>query len=381
VRDQVTVGQDVFATTKDCLKPAHLGLGRLETMQEAVARITKEMRKDGRRLKDARAEAATRVRTSGFSPAWIEPKPEKTGIVRDPGLRRVLRKQLKERGLDPGSFTPQQLQASIEAKGPLTHKSGVPIHRVVLLMTNNDPVVVSRWQPDPQTGVPVKQYDAATESGDPRAARIYDSQNNHHIEIRCSDKGKWSGTLVTTFEVAQSNLKRLLAVRELLKNSGVQVRRPRRKERRPPPGVPLRRLPGPERKRIKEAIAKINSLHPLVDRADNPAKGGTFVMSLAQGEMVLARRWDPKSKQPVGSPDYFVVAKLDPPNTVVLVPHWDGRRAKGRKDEEGKIVPQSQRDDFAASPSILFKCGPQDGQPPFKVRVDPFGEAVPLEHD
>jgi CRISPR-associated endonuclease Csn1 len=341
VRDRATVGQDVYAAPKNCLKPAHL-----------------------------------RLACGG-----IEPKPEKTGIVRDPGLRCVLRKQLEERGLNPDSFTPHQLQATIEAKGPLTQESGVPIHRVVLLMANNDPVVLSRWHTDPQTGNRVKQYDAATESGDPRAARIYDGQNNHHLEIRCSDKGKWSGTLVSTFEVAQRNLKRLSAVRELLKNSGVLVRRPHKKDLCPPPGVPLRRLPDPERNRIREAIAKINSQHPLVNRSDDPAKGGAFVMSLAQGEMLFARRWDPKLGQPVGTPDYFVVAKLDPPNTVVLVPHWDGRRAKGRKDDEGKIVPQSQREAFAASPNTLFKCGPQDGQPPYKVRVDPLGRVAPVQRD
>ena len=288
---------------------------------------------------------------------------------------------MEQRGFNPDSFTPQQLQATIKANGPLTQKGGVPIHRVVLLKANKHPVVLCRWQTDPQTGFPVKQYDATTDSGDPRAARIYDGQNNHHIEIRCKDKGTWSGRLVSTFEVAQRNLKRLLAVRELLKSSGVQVRRPRRGDRRPPPGVPLRRLPGPERKRIKRAIAQIDSQNPLVDRADDPAKGGAFVMSLAQGEMVFARRWDPKSKEAVGSPDYFVVAKLDPPNSVVLVPHWDGRRAKGRKDEDGKKVPQSQRDDFAVPPSILFKCGPQDSQPPYKVRVDPLGNVVPVPHD
>ena len=86
VRDRATVRQDVYAAPKDCLKPAHLRLAR----------------------------------------KGIEPKPGKTGVVRDPELRRVLRKQLEQRGFNPDSFTPQQLQATIKANGPLTQKGGVP---------------------------------------------------------------------------------------------------------------------------------------------------------------------------------------------------------------------------------------------------------------
>jgi CRISPR-associated endonuclease Csn1 len=380
-RDRCTKRQSVYATPDDCLKPSHLRVGRMETLLEAIKRITKELLAEGLGRKEAKTEAQRQVNSEGFKFKWTEPDPQKTGVVRDPELCRVLRRQLVQRGLDPDSFTPAQLKATIEAQGPLTQKSGVPIHSVVLLWSNKDPAVFSRWQTDPATGAKIKQYDALTDSGDRRAARIYDAQSNHHIEIRRDDKDQWSGKIIKTWKVAERNSDRLRAVRDFLKKNGVQVRRPRRGERSPPPGVPLRRLPKPERERIRKAVGQINSQYPLVDRTNDPVKGGDFVMSLSQGEMIFARPWDSKSKGPLGSPNYFVVVKLDPPNSIVLVPHWDGRRAKGRKDENGKKVPNSQRDDFTVTPGNLPRCGPADGEPPYKVRVGPLGDVVRLNND
>ena len=64
-------------------------------------------------------------------------------------------------------------------------------------------------------------------------------------------------------------------------------------------------------------------------------------MSLAEGEMILMQH---KQTREVG---YFVVAKLDKPQSIVLVPHWDARSATERKDSDGKKIPDSKREQFA----------------------------------
>jgi hypothetical protein len=137
----------------------------------------------------------------------------------------------------------------------------------------------------------------------------------------------------------------------------------------------LRDLLIEERRRWRPVIAQIEAAHPLVDRSDNGEKGGRFVMSLCEGEMLWM-----KHKQ-TGEIEYFVVAKLDKPRSIVLVPHWDARAAGERKDAEGKKVSNSQRDQFAATPGDLKELAPPGEPHARKVRVSPLGQATVLEGD
>jgi hypothetical protein len=150
----------------------------------------------------------------------------------------------------------------------------------------------------------------------PRTERVYIGGNNHHIEIReTTSKGKWSGRIVPTLDAAR-------------------------------------------RVRVRKLDA--------VNRADTDA--GTFIMSLAEGDMIYARAWDAKAKRPVGQPDYFVVCKLDKPQRVHFAPHWDARKA-------------SEQDRWSATPDNLRQCGPEPGTPPIKVRVGPLGDLTHLTRD
>ena len=57
-------------------------------------------------------------------------------------------------------------------------------------------------------------------------------------------------------------------------------------------------------------------------------------MSICEGEMLMMKH--KKRPDEIG---YFVVAKLDKPQSIAPVPHWDARSATERKDAEGKKVP------------------------------------------
>ena len=289
--------------------------------------------------------------------------PGKSGIVRDRALRDRIRKCLRSPDLDlgvldprrntvKGGFTKSQLKKAIDA-GKLKHASGVPINSVVLLWTVKEPVIISRSATDHATGNRYREYDASSNEGNAAAARAYIGGNQHHIEIRISQKGKWSGDMVSAFEAAQRKLARLRAFRE----AGI------------PKPESFRELPKVERNKFTPILRAIELAHPLVDRRDDDAKGGRFVMSLCEGETLLMKH---KRTKEVG---YFVVAKLDKPRSIVLVPHWDARAAKkGRKDAEGKRVPDSTRDEFSATPTDLEALAPPGHKHAVKVRVSPLGE-------
>ncbi|RIK67924.1 MAG: type II CRISPR RNA-guided endonuclease Cas9 [Planctomycetota bacterium] len=243
-----------------------------------------------------------------------DPPPGKSGIVRDRALRDRLRKCLRADGLDPDDFTANQLKPLIK-EGRLTMASGVPIKGVVLLRTNTDPIIMPR-----------KRWDAATNrmviDEDPRTKRVYIGGNNHHIEIREDDRGRWTGAIVTTYDAAR-------------------------------------------RVRIHKRDA--------VDRSDNA--DGRFVMSLAEGEMVHMKH--PQK----GYMDYFVVFKLDKPRTVQFIHHWDARPSGERKDLDGKPIPGSAREEIPIVVGKLKDLGPEPGKPPLKVRVGPLGDVTVLEKD
>jgi hypothetical protein len=184
-----------------------------------------------------------------------------------------------------------------------------------------------------------------------RADRAYVGGNNHHIEIREDDNGKWTGIIVSMFEAAQ-------------------------------------------RVRIEKRDA--------VDRSDDGEKGGRFIMSLAEGETIKMR--SPAMK--VTSPkevDYFTVVKLDKPATIVLAHHADGRPQSGNDPVTDKKLPRNpmvrlnpskkegKKDPHPALLELIavsatdlrtLTCkGNEVDRFPYKVRVNPLGKVTPLESD
>jgi CRISPR-associated endonuclease Csn1 len=265
------------------------------------------------RLEDVSISRSEKRRIRRQLATMPDPKPEKSGIVRSRELRDQIRKCLRAHRIDPDNFTAAQIKQLV-SEGQLTHKSGVPIKGVVLLRTITDPVVIPRKKWDPVTNRMVLD-------NDPRSMRVYIGGTNHHVEIRerpRTRKGgtvtEWVGEIVTSFDAAR-------------------------------------------RVRIEK--------RDIVDRSDNDR--GRFVMSLAEGEMIYARRKD----RPDEPPDYFVVCKLDKTGNscrIHFAPHWDARKA-------------SEQDRWDVTPDGLKDCGPQPGLPPYKVRVSALGEATRLDRD
>lgn len=253
-------------------------------------------------------------------------------------------------GFDPERFKPEDIVAIVKS-GAIRHHSGAPIRTVVLLRTMTDPVVIDRKKPEYATGRLVAD-------SDPASQRAYVGGNNHHIEIRVDAKGRWSGEVVSAFDAAQRKRARLRALRDA---------------RIPKPDA-FRRLPKAERGKLTPMLRAIEQAHPLVDRRDE-AKGGAFVMSLCEGEMLHMKHKE------TGEVGYFVVAKLDKPRSIVVVPHWDARAATERKDAEGRKVANSKREQFSVTPSDLKVLAPPGEPHARKVRVSPLGVVTKLERD
>ena len=355
---------NTYTATKSilALTPNHLREPRKETEKEAIERLaTRRMREKGIREKEAKKWARSVVRSPAYTPAIIDPPPGKSGIVRDRSLRFRLRECLLENGLDPDNFKTTEIK-KLHESGKITQKSGVPIASVVLLRTMSDPVIIDRKKP---------VYGSATmiTDSDPASKRAYVGGNNHHIEIRENAEGKWTGEIVTAYEAARRKLEKLKAFKE----AGV-----------PKPSV-FRNLKKNDRKkwnqeqaRWKPIIAQIEAAHPIVDRSDNEEKGGRFIMSLCEGEVLWMQH---KKTNEVG---YFVVAKLDNKQnsvSVVLVPDWDARTATERKDSSGRKIPNSKRDDFAATPNDLKNLAPSGEPHARKIHVTPLGVITLLEQD
>jgi hypothetical protein len=90
-------------------------------------------------------------------------------------------------------------------------------------------------------------------------------------------------------------------------------------------------------------------------------------MSLAEGEMLYARRKD----RPDEPPDYFVVCELNRRGKscrIHFAPHWDARKA-------------SEQDRWDVVPGDLKRLGPAPDQPPYKVAVGPLGDVRRLMRD
>jgi CRISPR-associated endonuclease Csn1 len=356
VLDQVGKLTEYYTAKKNvlALDPNHLRMPRPETDKEAIERLA--LRRQRERKADekvARKWARAVVASKGYKPAIVDPPPGKSGIVRDVALRARMRQCLVDAGLNPDDFSANQLKKAVEA-GALKQASGVPIRSVVLLRTMTDPVVIPRKQAEYATGRMVQ-------TEDPAAQRAYVGGNNHHIEIRVARNKKgienWSGTMVTAFEAARRKLAKLRAIRQA--------------------GIPdlkaFRKLPKADRATFSPTLREIEKAHPLVDRSDN--QDGQFVMSLSEGETLFM-----KHKQ-TGQVGYFVVAKLDKPQSIIVVPHWDARAAGERKDAEGNKVPNSKREQFAVVPNDLKELAPPDHPHAVKVRVSPLGVVKILDRD
>lgn len=355
VDGRVTIRQDVLGEARrDYLKPKHLRMPCPESNEQAVGRLSRRFRIGKRMMseKDAKKAAWRLVKSKAFTRKQVDPDPNKGGIVRDVGLRRCLRKQIQARGLNPGSYSKAELKRSIDSCGPLTQESGVPIHSVILLWSNSDPVTIQRTHVDYRSGEQRKLSDPAT-------LRLYDSQNNHHIEIRVNDKGDWSGKIVRAFDAAQRKLARLHALRK------ASIPKPEE----------LRRLSAARRRRFSPCIRAIEEQNPIVDRRDDNDKGGVFIMSLCEGEMLHMKH---KNTLKVG---YFVVAKLDRPNRVVVVPHWDARGAKERKNAAGSEIHDSKREQLSLTPNDLKRLVVPGKLHARKVRVSALGRVQFLERD
>lgn len=334
------------------IDPNHLRMPQLETTRQAIERLTaRRMTEKGEDARTARKWAKGVVESKAYTPMRVDPPPGKSGIIRDVALRARLRECLELAGLDPNDFRANDVKKLADAGG-FTQASGVPIRSFVLLRTMSDPVVIDRKRPEHATGRMVRDED-------PASKRAYVGGNNHHIEFRVDQKGNWTGTIVSAFEAAQRKLRKLRALRE------AKIPRP----------TQFRELPEAERTRLTPILRSIEHEHPIVDRSDRDDLGGRFVMSLAEGEMVWMKHKES------GEPGFFVVAKLDKPNRVVLVPHWDARAAGLRKNAEGKPVADSAREQFAVVPDDLKDLAPPDRPNAVKVRVSPLGTVTVLDGD
>lgn len=347
------------------LDPNHLRMPRPETEKEAVERLAaRRQRQTSIDAKAAKKWAQAVVGSKGYRPVMIDVPPGKSGIVRDIALRGRLRQCLTDAGFNPDKFSKNEIKKLAESGG-LCQTSGVPIRSVVLLRTMSDPVIADRYRMDYATGKRILDPN-------PASKRAYDSQNNHHVEIRSATNNDgretWTGRVVTAHAAAGRQLAKLRAMKQALEQAGV-----------PKPGK-LSSLPKAERARLAPLIRSIELAHPIVDRRDDDAQGGRFVMSLCEGETLWMRS---KAETP-GPVSYFVVAKLDRRGNsvgIVLVPHWDARVAGERKDADGNKVPNSKRMQFTATPTDLKELAPPGELHAVKVRVSPLGKITRLERD
>ena len=314
------------------VEPNHLRMPVPEKEQDAIDRLAERYLKSkaATNLRNARKIAKEFVASKAYVPRLVDPPPGKSGLIRDIGLRKQVRSAIEDRlqrcGIDrtADTFTSADLKKILNPINPdtgrpqfspLTMRSGVPIKRMVLLRSMNDPVIVPRRRWNEQFGK--WEIDES-----PKASRAYVGGNNHHIEIRTNDKGEWSGEIVSMHEAARR--------------------------------------------------ARMYKTDP-VDRSYDLDRGGAFVMSLAEGETVYMRH-----KQ-TGVPGYFVVVKLVKPATIEFKAHWDARRATGEQNEQGELIADSKRESNPVSAAQLAGLAAPGEATPIKVVVNPLGEIQRVE--
>jgi CRISPR-associated endonuclease Csn1 len=240
--------------------------------------------------------------------------PAKSGIIRDIELRDKIRDWLKEHNFSDM----EKAKAYIKANGLIIN--GTPVRKARVL-----------WKLNKVIEIPRKTYDFVSgkimRDNNYKSSRVYQTQNNHHIEIRENEKGKWVGEVVTNFDAAKR----------------VRVKPPKPKPQgwAPPPAV---------------------------NREDT--KKGRFVMSLSRGEVVHMSH--PKTHEA----NYFVVFKIDSGNTIHFTPHTNANPASSKKKgvklrDDIPLVPDDLRQ------NIIFN---EKGVPE-KVRIPALGEVKVLVRD
>ncbi|MBN1972754.1 MAG: type II CRISPR RNA-guided endonuclease Cas9 [Sedimentisphaerales bacterium] len=259
----------------------------------------------------------------------VDVPPTKSGIVRDRWLREEIRDCLRQKGINPDSpfktdsekkFFKKNLKEVVKNKG-LFLKSGVPLRRVTLLKA---PTVekIRRKCWNSVTGKMNKETSL-------QSLRLYETQNNHHIEIRKNEKGKWIGEVVTTFDAAQ---------------------------------------------RVRPS--KESGLNPqsAVNRDDT--KAGKFIMSLSIGETVYMKH--PQTNKP----DYFVVFKIDGTGNIHFTPHYDaGRSKETEKYPSREDVKYKNNKTGGINPEQLQSLGIDEINSPKKVWVGPLSDVKILKKD
>lgn len=321
--------------------------------------------------------------------AIVDPPAGKGGIVRDRTVRDRIRKCLLRESIDPDHFTVVEIQRMAE-DGKLTMASGMPIKSVVLLRSHSDPVIFPRKKLDATTGRMGTDMDAQNPGQpNPQTKRVYIGGNNHHLEIHVDTKGRWKGKVVSAELAARrlaDQLRALSALErpfrhlraKLPKEFGKELPKDARRELRLKQSRANRIEWRRTMRELKPGRSRIMAQHSIIDRTSGIE--GRFVMSLAEGEMIYARRWDSAKKQAVGPADYFAVCKLDKAR-IHFTPHWDARKAGGTKGDDGKVIEGSQQDRCDVTPGDLKHCGPEPDKPPMKIRVSPIGEVAPLTND
>jgi CRISPR-associated endonuclease Csn1 len=337
------------------LKPDHLRLPVPESPSDALRRLTDRKVRQGAARDAAEAWAREVLSAPTYRPKLVDPSLGKGGLVRDVALRTRLRDCLAEAGCDPDTFRDSDIRRAAD-NGAFRHLSGVPIRTVTLLVPLSRPVLIQRKRHDYVTGRRIPDQN-------PKATRAYTGGNNHHIEIRVDDAtGRWTGTLVSAFQAMQRNTDRLGALRR----AGA------------PSPARLKQMTRAERAVWKDVFAAAARDHGIVDRRDNPALGGRFVMSLAEGETLWMKH---PGDGDHATDSYFVVAKLAAPARIYLVPHWDARAASGRRDSMGRRVPDSERELLEITPRDLPRVAPSGHVFAVKVRSSPSGAAVHIPWD
>lgn len=247
--------------------------------------------------------------------------PAKSGIIRDIELRDKIRDWLKEH-----NFSDME-NAKAYIKENRLIINGTPVRKVRVL-----------WKLNEVKKIPRKKYDFESgrfeKDNNYKSSRVYQTQNNHHIEIRENEKRKWVGEVVTNFDAA--------------KRVRVKTPKPKPQGWAPPPAV---------------------------NREDT--KEGRFVMSLSKGEIVNMKL--PEKKEA----DYYVVFKIDSPNTIHFTPHTDANpdssKKKGVKLREDIKKPGNKTGGL--KPSDIQNLGVEEGKPPQKVWVGPLGDVKVLVRD
>jgi len=234
--------------------------------------------------------------------------PAKSGVIRDIDLRDKIRDWLKDHKFEDM----KEAKEYIKENGLIVN--GTPVRKVRILWKLKEVKETPRKSFNFETGKIVKDNNR-------KSLRVYQTQNNHHIEIRekINTKGdvKWTGEVITNFDAA---------------------------------------------KRVR------TDNKPIVDKNEN--KNGKFVMSLARGEIVYMK--DPEGNRM----NYFVVFKIDSSKTIHLTPHTDANPASSKKKNiklrrDIALVPDDLRK------NIIF----DENDVPLKVKISTLGEVKVLVND